>query len=120
MTGSENINIFLNSRKECCFHITFSKSVLISGPFVSNKNAHFAASRQHTPLPLKGHLTHQLVSGIVAKIWPLYTGTGLNLRDRVLGEVERNSTGNSVGKDPPAMQETPVCFLGREVPLEKG
>ena len=23
-------------------------------------------------------------------------------------------------KNPPAMQETPVCFLGRENPLEKG
>ena len=23
-------------------------------------------------------------------------------------------------KNPPAMQETPVCFLGREDPLEKG
>ena len=55
---------------------------------MSDKNAHFVASRQHTLLPLKGHLTHQLVSGIVAKIWPLYTGTGLNLGDRVLGEIE--------------------------------
>jgi len=26
----------------------------------------------------------------------------------------------SVGKNPPAMQETPVQFLGREDPLEKG
>ena len=75
---------------------------------MSDKNAHFVASRQHTLLPLKGHLTHQLVSGIVAKIWPLYTGTGLNLGDRVLGEIERNSTGNSVGQDLPAMQETLV------------
>ena len=28
------------------------------------------------------------MSGIVAKIWPLYAGTGLNLGDRVLGEIE--------------------------------
>ena len=27
---------------------------------------------------------------------------------------------SSVGKNPPAMQETPVRFLGREDPLEKG
>ena len=27
----------------------------------------------------------------VAEIWPLYTRAGLNLRDGVLGEVERNS-----------------------------
>ena len=72
---------------------------------MSNKNAHFSTSHQHTPLPLKGHLTYQLVSGI-AKIWPLYTGAGLNLR--VLGEVESNSIGNSVGKDLPAIQEIPV------------
>ena len=28
--------------------------------------------------------------------------------------------GSSAGKDPPAMQETPVHFLGQEVPQEKG
>ena len=27
---------------------------------------------------------------IVAEIWPLYTGSELNLRDRVLGEAEKN------------------------------
>ena len=59
---------------------------------MSDKNAHFVASRQHTLLPLKGHLTHQLVSGIVAKIWPLYTGTKLSLGDRVLGQVEETPT----------------------------
>ena len=30
-------------------------------------------------------------SHIVAEIQPLYTGAGLNLRDRVLGEAEKNS-----------------------------
>ena len=28
--------------------------------------------------------------------------------------------GSSAGKDSPAMQETPIQFLGWEVPLEKG
>ena len=28
---------------------------------------------------------------VIVEIWPQYTGNGLNLRDRVLGEVERNS-----------------------------
>ena len=27
---------------------------------------------------------------------------------------------SSIGKNPPAMQETPVQFLGQEDPLEKG
>ena len=29
-------------------------------------------------------------------------------------------SGSSAGKNPPAMQETPVQFLGQEDPLEKG
>ena len=28
--------------------------------------------------------------------------------------------GNSVGKESPAMQETPIGFLGQEDPLKKG
>jgi len=34
--------------------------------------------------------------------------------------VKWASLGAQVIKNPPAMQETPVQFLGQEVPLEKG
>ena len=40
--------------------------------------------------------------------------------DMVSDIFRRRFHGDSDGKESPAMQETPVQFLGQEVPLEKG
>ena len=34
--------------------------------------------------------------------------------------TDKGFPGSQLGKNPPAMQETPVRFLGQEDPLEKG